>query len=162
MIGADGAASVRNQRFGVGNGRVYAVSFTATDGRGGSCQGVATVCIPHDRREVSSCTDDGQNFNSLGPCNGAPSRDPVASPAFDIMGSAPGRTEFAFHLDRECDVEMAIFDVSGRRVAVVDQGRHGPGDSRAVWVAGQVPPGVYLARGRFGGRIETRPVVVIR
>jgi len=67
---ANGSAQVRAERSGRGNGRVYVISFTANDGRGGSCDGAVAVCVPHDRNQVV-CTDDGQVFNSLGPCRSA-------------------------------------------------------------------------------------------
>ena len=51
-----------------GNGRVYTIYFTASDGRGGSCQGSVTVCVP--RSNNGSCTDDGPNFDSTA-CAGA-------------------------------------------------------------------------------------------
>ena len=37
------------QRDGDGNGRVYRVSFTATDASGGACSGQVRVCVPHDQ-----------------------------------------------------------------------------------------------------------------
>jgi hypothetical protein len=45
----DSTALVRAERAGGGNGRVYAIGFTATDGKGGSCSGVVTVGVPHKR-----------------------------------------------------------------------------------------------------------------
>jgi hypothetical protein len=62
---ANGSALVLAERSGKGNGRVYAVSFTASDDQGGSCDGSVVVCVPHDRGR-DACVDDGQNFNSLG------------------------------------------------------------------------------------------------
>ena len=66
----NGSALVRADRSGSGNGRVYVVSFTASDDQGGSCDGSVMVCVPHDRSQTT-CVDDGQNFNSLG-AGGAP------------------------------------------------------------------------------------------
>lgn len=59
---------VRAERAGAGNGRVYHVSFTASDGLsiGGECSGSVTVCVPHDRKS-STCGDGGPLFNSLQP-----------------------------------------------------------------------------------------------
>jgi uncharacterized delta-60 repeat protein len=39
---------LRAERSGSGDGRVYRVSFTASDGAGGSCSGTVTVGVPHD------------------------------------------------------------------------------------------------------------------
>lgn len=48
-IGAAGAFQVRAERSGQGDGRVYVVSFTGSDGQGGECSGAVTVGVPHDR-----------------------------------------------------------------------------------------------------------------
>ena len=55
---------VRNERTGHGDGRVYRIHFQADDGRGGTCEGTATVCVPHDQRGGGSCTDQGPLFDS--------------------------------------------------------------------------------------------------
>lgn len=60
-------AQVRAERDGSGNGRVYAISFTASDGRGGSSSGTVVVCVPHDQGRNTVCTDDGQSFISTEP-----------------------------------------------------------------------------------------------
>ena len=48
-IGAAGAFQVRAERSGQGDGRVYVVAFTATDGQGGECSGALAVGVPHDQ-----------------------------------------------------------------------------------------------------------------
>jgi predicted amidohydrolase len=55
-------AQVRAERSAKGNGRVYTIYFTASDGAGGSCQGSVTVCAPNSRN--GSCTNGGANFDS--------------------------------------------------------------------------------------------------
>jgi uncharacterized repeat protein (TIGR01451 family) len=48
-IGSGGAFKVRSERSGQGDGRVYRVAFTATDGLGGECSGVGRIGVPHDQ-----------------------------------------------------------------------------------------------------------------
>lgn len=48
-IGAS-TAMVRAERDGSGNGRVYTISFTASDGRGGVSPGSVQVVVPHDKQ----------------------------------------------------------------------------------------------------------------
>jgi uncharacterized delta-60 repeat protein len=57
---------LRAERSARGDGRVYRVSFTGSDGEGGSCEGAVTVPIPHDqgRAAVDSAPP---SFNSFGP-----------------------------------------------------------------------------------------------
>jgi hypothetical protein len=57
---------VRAERAGGGTGRVYKVTFSATDAAGGRCVGSVSICVPHDRR-MATCVDDGQLYDSLQP-----------------------------------------------------------------------------------------------
>lgn len=52
---------LRAERSGNGNGRVYRVNFTASDGFE-SCTGSVSVGVPHHRKSVAS--DDGQDYDS--------------------------------------------------------------------------------------------------
>jgi hypothetical protein len=62
-----GAASVRAERSGKGNGRVYEVSFKAEDGKGGFCIGKVTVGVPHSMKVGLTAIDDGQGYDSTVP-----------------------------------------------------------------------------------------------
>jgi hypothetical protein len=42
-------AQVKATRNGKGTGRVYTISFTADDGKGGVSSGSVTVTVPHDQ-----------------------------------------------------------------------------------------------------------------
>ncbi len=57
-------AQVRAERSGSGNGRVYAVHFSASDGEGGVCSGSVSVGVPHDQGKGSVPVDDGQLYDS--------------------------------------------------------------------------------------------------
>jgi len=59
-----GAASVRAERSGKGNGRVYQLSFKAEDGKGGFCTGAVTVSVPHSMGKGLTAIDDGQAYDS--------------------------------------------------------------------------------------------------
>jgi hypothetical protein len=48
-----------------GDGRVYRVAFTVTDGNGGSCTGAATVGVPRWKKKAP--IDSGQLYDSFGP-----------------------------------------------------------------------------------------------
>jgi hypothetical protein len=61
-----GTASLRAERSGTGNGRVYEITFVASDGIA-ETEGSVTVCVPHDRRKgTCDCIDDGQNYDATG------------------------------------------------------------------------------------------------
>ncbi len=58
---------LRAERSGTANGRVYHIGFTAQDDKGGSCEGVVKVCVPHDQGQQKTCVDDGPLYDSLKP-----------------------------------------------------------------------------------------------
>jgi uncharacterized repeat protein (TIGR01451 family) len=55
---------LRAERSGLGDGRVYAIHVSVTDGHGGSCSGVATVSVPHDQSGASA-VDSGQSYTDF-------------------------------------------------------------------------------------------------
>ena len=63
-------AWVRAERSGTprlpGNGRVYEIFFTASDGRGGTCSGSVKVGVPHDQ-DHRPAIDDGMRYDSTVP-----------------------------------------------------------------------------------------------
>ncbi|HVL70185.1 MAG TPA: Ig-like domain-containing protein [Vicinamibacterales bacterium] len=63
-------AQVRAERSGnprvPGNGRVYHISFLATDADGGTCTGLVKVGVPHDQGQRSTPVDDGPKYKSTG------------------------------------------------------------------------------------------------
>jgi hypothetical protein len=62
------SAQVRAERSGQGDGRIYHLEFTASDGRGGSCRGEVSVCVPHDQRG-GRCVDSGPRYDSMVSCH---------------------------------------------------------------------------------------------
>jgi hypothetical protein len=62
-------AEVRAERSGSkhvpGNGRVYHIGFTASDGRGGSCNGTVLVGVPHNVKDTAY--NDGAIYDSTLP-----------------------------------------------------------------------------------------------
>ncbi|EGV19818.1 right-handed parallel beta-helix repeat-containing protein [Thiocapsa marina] len=55
---ADGSAEIRAERMGGSDGRVYEVSFTASDGQGGQCDGAVDLSVPHDRKNEPIAGED--------------------------------------------------------------------------------------------------------
>ncbi len=66
VLGTGPNLRLRAERSGLGDGRVYRIASTVTDGRGGSCTSVATVGVPHDQSPRSNpAIDSGGIYNSL-------------------------------------------------------------------------------------------------
>jgi len=72
------------------------------------------------------------------------------------------RTTLTYTLSRPGPVEVAVFDLLGRRVATLAEGKRPPGRHRIVWEADTLPPGMYLLRLSTAEAIHTQPVVRIR
>jgi len=63
-VGTD-TASVRAERSGRGDGRVYVISFRATDDSGNECNGTVMVNVPHDQSDKSCPTgNSGQQYDA--------------------------------------------------------------------------------------------------
>src|SRR3989344_4660189 len=64
----DGSVNLRAERAGTpkvpGDGRVYHLSFTATDAAGDMCAGKVSVCVPHDMGKGNICVDEGPLYDS--------------------------------------------------------------------------------------------------
>jgi hypothetical protein len=58
---------VRRERSGNGDGRLYHITFRATDAGGASCQATLKVCVPHDKGNKPQCVDGGPRFDSTKP-----------------------------------------------------------------------------------------------
>ncbi|MFC2005974.1 right-handed parallel beta-helix repeat-containing protein [Chloroflexota bacterium] len=59
------ATSVRAERSGTGDGRVYVIHFTAEDDRGGVAEGSVVVKVPRDRSDKTCpAVDSGQLYNA--------------------------------------------------------------------------------------------------
>jgi predicted extracellular nuclease len=58
---------LRSERVGTGNGRVYHISFTASDGHGGTCSGQVLVGVPINQSNQGAAVDDGAIYDSTMP-----------------------------------------------------------------------------------------------
>ncbi|MBI1798443.1 MAG: hypothetical protein HYR73_02015, partial [Candidatus Eisenbacteria bacterium] len=74
--------------------------------------------------------------------------------------------QFAFDLPREARVSLAIYDLSGRRVADLATGRYSPGRHEASWNAtdargNRANAGLYFARFATAGLSRTVRVALL-
>lgn len=67
MGSASNEVLLRAERSGTGDGRVYRISFTASDPAGAQCSGVVVVGVPHDQGPQGGPVDSGLVVNSFGP-----------------------------------------------------------------------------------------------
>lgn len=64
IIDGDDTAMIRSERSGRLDGRIYRLNFFASDGKGGSCDGVVKVCMPHEESTVATCVEQPEEFDS--------------------------------------------------------------------------------------------------
>ena len=102
-------------------GGLAAIHFTADDGRGETCTGTVFACAPHDQGHPT-CVDDGQRYNSLGPCgsgNGL-GAEVVANYSLRVGEVTSTQASLEFSLPSAGQVQLSVFDGSGRRLATVE------------------------------------------
>ena len=160
----DGQASVRAERTGTpgvpGNGRVYTIQFTATDGKGGTCGDSVNVCVPHDQGRPA-CVDDGQRYNSPGPCRAGSGANPEAVAGYALKVTRVGNTEtdVEFALPKDTRVSLAIYDVAGRTLATLEDSVLPTGVYQRAWNMAAVPRGLYFVRLLAGRESLTKTVI---
>ncbi|MFA7331326.1 MAG: lamin tail domain-containing protein [Candidatus Delongbacteria bacterium] len=71
-------------------------------------------------------------------------------------------TTLAFTLEQAQVVELAVFDLAGRRVAVLAQGLRSAGTHQVVFQAEGLASGLYLARLQGEGRLECQRLVLVK
>jgi hypothetical protein len=69
-------------------------------------------------------------------------------------------TNISFDLTVASDVRLAVYDMLGREVAVLADGRYAPGVHTVAFEAGNLPSGVYLYRLEAGGKKQTRALLL--
>lgn len=72
------------------------------------------------------------------------------------------RTSVSFYLAEETAVRLSVYDLLGREVALLREGKMGVGEHRADWHAAGVGSGVYMIRLKAGTAILTRKIVLMR
>jgi hypothetical protein len=82
-------------------------------------------------------------------------RPPAPNPVSD-------RATVTYDLPAAADVRVSVYDVLGRRVAVLEEGRREAGTHRVTWRAKGAAPGVYVLRLTADDQKRSRKVVRIR
>lgn len=73
-----------------------------------------------------------------------------------------GSTRVRFALPRAMTVELAVFDISGRRVATLFDGPGGAGEHAVAFETRSLPVGAYVCRLNAGGLSLSRRLLIVR
>jgi len=86
--------------------------------------------------------------------------------AFEFQGSSPNpfrtATTFRFAVPERANVDLSVYDVSGRLVERIVDKVHEPGRYDVRWDAREVAAGAYFVRLNANAFTETRRVMVVR
>jgi photosystem II stability/assembly factor-like uncharacterized protein len=69
-------------------------------------------------------------------------------------------TTISFSLREAADLSLKVFNLLGREVAVLAEGRHEAGDHEVRFHAGNLPSGVYFYRLETGKSVQTRKFII--
>ncbi len=72
------------------------------------------------------------------------------------------RTNVVLELDRSQHVEVAIYNLSGARVVLLQDGVLSAGSHTLQWEAGRWPSGLYLLQARAGSRVEQQKLMLLK
>jgi len=159
-IGASGDVAVRAERSAQGDGRVYTIGFSAADNYGGLSEGTVRVCVPVSAA-YAACRDDGQAFNSLGPCSTDIGHGHDTHARLSVGPRSQNVITLEYGLPEDAELTIAVYDIAGRRVANLVHATQSAGDHTAVWDTSGLARGLYFCRLQAGTLALMRSVLVL-
>jgi len=70
--------------------------------------------------------------------------------------------QITYALAADADVALGVYDVTGRRLESLIEGRQPGGEHMIQWQAGSRPRGIYFFRLAAAGRVETRRFILLK
>lgn len=111
------------------------------------------------RRLMSTSTLEGESLVEASLLSQAPKK-------FDLMRNYPNpfnaETTISYNLSAPANVDLRIFDVMGRQVAVLQQGFQAEGLHELRWTPDNLAAGLYIIHLRAGGQVEQRPMLYLK
>ncbi len=115
---------------------------------------------------TSPATDWTSRFVVRAKTGGATAGEPGATAEFALAAPSPNPTTGAatvtFDVPAAADVSVSVYDLLGRRVAVLAEGQVTAGRHTSRLDAGALAPGVYVVRMQSGTFMATQRVTVVR
>ncbi len=178
------SVSLRAERQGTGNGRVYTINIRASDASGNIGTASCKVAVPHDNSPKASAVDDGIAQTLWSNCSNLSVGAGQTGDLGNLESQMTGSNELAFPLDfRLRDnypnpfnpstkirfevpalkfVSLKIFDVFGREVATLVDEMRAPGTHEVTWDASALASGMYFYRLSAGAFVQTKKMMLIK
>ena len=85
---------------------------------------------------------------------------------FVLHGNYPNpfnaATMLRYSVPRASEVELSVFDVLGRRVAVLTSGVQSVGEHELLWDASRFSSGIYFARLSAGSSVQSVKMILLK
>ena len=159
---------VRAERQGGGDGRVYTVFASASDAAGNT--GSASLAVGVPRNKKSTAVDSGVAYTVDASCavagKGAPGEVLEPIPAAYMLGNYPNPfnpvTTIRYALPETEPVRLEVFDMMGRRVALLVDGTKEAGTHEVRFDSRGLSSGLYLYRMQTGKTALTGHMLLLK
>jgi hypothetical protein len=112
---------------------------------------------------------DGRDLTPMGPIEQQPvgvAVAPSVQPGFALRSVYPNPARslanIAFSTQRDATISIDVFDVAGRRVATLFDGRVADGEHTVSWNSARMPSGVYHVRLTGPGVLASKKVMIVQ
>lgn len=143
----DDVFSLRAERSGMGNGRIYTVVYEAEDGDQNVSTATANVYVPHSAPKTVA---EGK----------------ASAEGFSILQSYPSpfsvRTSIQYQIPSEGLVSLKVYNVLGEEVGQLTSQYQATGTHTVGFERNDLPAGIYLCRLEWNSEIRTIRLVIDR
>lgn len=161
------SVNLRAERGGQGNGRIYRITFVATDPFGASSEGSVLVAVPHDRRSCGGARDDGQRYDATVAARSKPALLTENIPLRNSPNPFNPATRIEYRLAEPGPVSLVVYNTLGQAIRVLTDGYLGSGLHAVRWdgrdgMGRQVSSGLYIAHLMADGRFGTHRMLLAK
>jgi hypothetical protein len=167
VLDCPNTVELRAERLGSSNGRVYGITYAATDNWGNQSIALCRIFVPHDNSGSSAIVGPGSGY-SVDSCgiSHRMAHEASQSTVIELWQSSPNpfnhSTTIQFTLAEDEFVLLNVVDLVGREVATLNAQELTAGTHTLTWVADALPSGTYYCRLRAGSFTDTKQLVLLK